>query len=182
MTLDKERLPQSLDSDRRRAFITDGAIHLVNKQSCNKLLLQLYSKYKNDENLVKLCYAEPIVFRPSIVIDDEFDVPYIEDDFQELRIANVFFRQIGPCSRCKTTSLNWNFNIRHPNLEPFTTLCQVRKHHQYGPCFGTYIQPDIVTTKEQYKELLPDYPEIKDRSFGPTAIIKKGDFLMVRKK
>ena len=39
MTLDKERLPQALDSDRRSAFVTDGAIHLVNKQSCNKLLL-----------------------------------------------------------------------------------------------------------------------------------------------
>jgi hypothetical protein len=52
----------------------------------------LFSKYKNDENLVKLCYAEPIVFRPSIVINDEYDVPYVEDDFQELRIANVFFR------------------------------------------------------------------------------------------
>ena len=31
--------------------------------------------------MMKLCSAEPIIFRPSIVIDEEFDVPYCEDEY-----------------------------------------------------------------------------------------------------
>lgn len=54
------------------------------------------------------------MFRASFVIDEENDEPYCEDEFQELRIANVMFRQIGPCQRCKTVTLNWSLNNRHP--------------------------------------------------------------------
>ena len=100
--------------------------------------------------MLAMANADVPTFRPNFMIDEEFDEPFCEDEFQEVRIANILFRQTGPCQRCKTTSLNWRNNIRHPKLEPFTTICQIRKHHKLGPIFGTYIQPDIIETKEQF--------------------------------
>ena len=41
--------------------------------------------------------AEVKIFRPTFVIDEEDDAAYCEEEFQELRIANVMFRQVGPC-------------------------------------------------------------------------------------
>lgn len=90
------------------------------------------------------------------------------------------FRQIGPCKRCKTVTLNWTLNMRHPMNEPYSTLNQIRKHHKWGPIFGIYLQPDIIETKEQFKELLPDYPEPNDRSLGKSGIIKQGDSFKLR--
>ena len=82
-----------------------------------------------------------------------------------MRIGNTMFRQVGPCQRCKTTSLNWKFNCRDPNMEPYTILTQIRKHHKWGPIFGTYIQPDIIGRKEDFKEILgPKYEIPNDRS------------------
>ena len=89
----------------------------------------LYNKYRDDEDLLRQCNSEVRTFRPSFVINEVHDDAYCEEEFQELRIGNVMFRQIGPCRRCKTTSLNWVRNERHPKMEPYTTLCQARKHH-----------------------------------------------------
>lgn len=86
-------------------------------------------------------HADVNTFRPTFVIDEK---AYCEDEFQEMRIANIMFRQLGPCQRCKTTSLNWKRNERDPNLEPFSTICEIRNHPKFGPIFGTYIQPEII--------------------------------------
>jgi len=101
-------------------------------------------KYANDPQNLELVNAEVEVFRPTFVIDEEMpdDGPlkadeqgtlihkYYEDEFKEMRIANMMFRQIGPCIRCKTVTLNWQKNIRHP---------QVRKHNKMGQLFGIYL-------------------------------------------
>ena len=123
MTLDNTRLPTARDEDRRGAFITDAALHLINQQSCQSLAMNMYTKYKDDKEMIEMVNTDIPTFRPTFVINEEMDEPYCEDEFQELRIANIMFRQIGPCIRCKTTSLNGKLNIRHPNMEPYTTIC-----------------------------------------------------------
>lgn len=67
-------------------------------------------------------------------------------------------------------------------MEPYTIISQIRKHHQWGPIFGTYIQPDIIGRKEDFKEILgPKYEVPNDRSIQPgSSILKKGDKIMLR--
>ena len=132
--------------------------------------------------MLGLAVADIPTFRPNIVINEEYDEPYCEDEFQEMRIGNIMLRQLGPCKRCKTTSLIWRLNMRHPLLEPYTTICKIRKHHKFGPIFGTYIQPDIIETSQQFKELLPDHDEITDRPYGEVGIIRQGDIMHIRER
>ena len=116
-------------------------------------------KYKDDSKMLELVKPEVRVFRPSFVIDIDgseremanstteegtLKHKYIEDEFCQLRLKNVLFRQIGPCIRCKTTTLNWEKNIRHPLNEPYRTLQDVRHHDKMGQLFGIYLQPEII--------------------------------------
>lgn len=98
-----------------------------------------FNKYKDNEEVLRMNNCEVRTFRPSIVINEPDEEPFCEEEFQQLRVANVMLRQIGPCKRCKTTSLNWARNERHPEMEPYTLLNQARKHHKYGPIFGIYL-------------------------------------------
>ena len=43
-------------------------------------------KYKNDPDIENLVNAEVATFRPSIVINEEYEEPYIEEEFSEMRI------------------------------------------------------------------------------------------------
>ena len=61
-----------------------------------------------------------------------------------------------------------------------STIMQVRKHHKLGPIFGIYLQPEMIPTKEDFKKLLPGYPEVTDRSFGTEGIVKTGDAFKLR--
>ena len=73
--------------------------------------------------------ADVSCFRPNFVIDEEYDEPFCEDEFLEIRIANVMMRQVGPRRCNEALSLLWGTKMRHPNKEPFKTLNVVRKHH-----------------------------------------------------
>ena len=90
--LDKQK-----ETDRRIAFITDAAIHVCNQTSINDLGLKLMNKYKDDEELFRQVNSEARTFRPSIVLNELDDDAYCEEEFQELRLGNIMFRQIGPC-------------------------------------------------------------------------------------
>ena len=43
--IDKDRFEGSRPNDRRAGFLTDGAIHLINNQSCQDLIMSMYKKY-----------------------------------------------------------------------------------------------------------------------------------------
>ena len=43
-----------------------------------------------------------------------------------------------------------------------------------------YLQPDVIETKEQFKELLPNFEAPTDRSFGESAVIKRTDTFKLR--
>ena len=66
------------------------------------------------------------------------DEAWAEEEFQELRVENILFRQIGPCQRCKATSLCPKEFGRSDKMEPYNTLVALRKHPKLGPLFGVY--------------------------------------------
>jgi uncharacterized protein YcbX len=92
MHIDKESYIYALETDRRASFLTDGAISLLNNQSCQQLVLGMYNKYVESREYIQMANADIPTFRPNIVIDEEFDEMYCEDEFHEMRIANIMFR------------------------------------------------------------------------------------------
>jgi uncharacterized protein YcbX len=173
MTLDEKRLPFSLKTDVRNAFISDAPIHICNVQSIKAMEESIRTKYVDQPDIFASKDVDVLTFRPSFLID--YPEAYSEDEFFELRIANVLFRLLGPCQRCKTTSLNWRLNSRDDLMEPYMTICKERKHPKFGPIFGTYLKPDIIKSEDDFASILPNFEIPKDRSFGTTGIIKKGD-------
>ena len=65
---------------------------MCNEESFKALSMTLYNKYREDEELLKQCNSEARTFRPSFVINEPHEEAYVEEEFQELRIANVMFR------------------------------------------------------------------------------------------
>lgn len=51
--LDHDRLYKSQDDDRKGAFITDAALHLVNTESVKDLQMILMNKYRHSEELLR---------------------------------------------------------------------------------------------------------------------------------
>lgn len=80
-TIDRSRLPDSLEEDRRHAFVTDAAIHVINQQSIASLTLDLYYKYRDDAEAIKNLSVDLNTFRPTFVIDEELDEPYCEEEY-----------------------------------------------------------------------------------------------------
>jgi hypothetical protein len=142
--------------------------------------MSMYNVYANDHEMIQMANADIPTFRPNLHIDEEYDDTFCEDEFLEMRVANIMLRQIGPGYSDEQHSLNWRTNSRHPKNEPYNIVTMSRRHHKMGPIFGTYFVPDIIETKEQFKELLPDHDMVTDRSFGTIGIIKKGDSLNIR--
>ena len=54
--------------------------------------MNLFNKYKDDPDMLGLAVADIPTFRPNIVINEEYDEPYCEDEFQEMRIGNIMLR------------------------------------------------------------------------------------------
>ena len=98
----------------------------------------MHSKYYNSSTEKEDMNTEfdAQLFRPNIVIDSDDVVsiskggrkrdsgqPFCEDEIKYAKLKNgLYLRLIGPCLRCKTTSINWQKRIRDPNLEPYKTI------------------------------------------------------------
>ena len=95
MTTHRDRLPKLLEEDLRRAFLTDAAIHLINRKSIEALTKSVKSRYQDDPNFCETVDTGENVFRPTFVIDN--GEAYSEEEINEVRLNNVMFRQVGPC-------------------------------------------------------------------------------------
>ena len=177
--MNTQRLPFAHKEDRRGNFICDAPLHLCNLASIKQIETKVKEKFKDKPAQLKTKNVDVLTFRPNFLIDEA--KPYVEDEFIEMRIANVLFRNLGPTHRCKTTSINWKLNIKDEQLEPYTTVVEERNHEKFGPVFGTYPQPVIIPTESEFKSILRGYEVPKDRSFGETAIIKSSDSFKLRK-
>lgn len=180
--IDHKRLPKSQDVDKRRAFITDAAVHVINLKSIEALREGLREKYKDDPEAFDDIDTGVEVFRPTFVVDME--EPFKEEELQELRIENTMLRQLGPCIRCKTTSLNWVKNMRNPNMEPYMYFTQKRRSKGLGPIFGIYVQPKLINTSEEFEELLPGFkkPDPSRYLREGAGVVTAQDSFRVRKQ
>jgi uncharacterized protein YcbX len=77
-------------------------------------------------------------FRPNIVI--ESDEPFIEGTWKTIRIGDVSYSLVKPCSRCLVTTIDQETGEKHPTMEPLKTLATFRKFPG-GLMFGENIIP-----------------------------------------
>ncbi|AZF06545.1 MOSC domain-containing protein [Pseudomonas sp. R5-89-07] len=84
---------------------------------------------------------EMLRFRPNLVI--EGGEAFAEDGWKRLRIGDVEFRVVKPCSRCVLTTIDPQTGERSPDREPFATL-QAYRSTEKGAMFGQNLVNDGV--------------------------------------
>ncbi|WPN96731.1 MOSC domain-containing protein [Pseudomonas sp. MUP55] len=82
---------------------------------------------------------EMLRFRPNLVI--EGGDAFAEDGWKRLRIGEVEFRVVKPCSRCILTTIDPQTGERSPDREPFATL-QAYRGTDKGAMFGQNLVND----------------------------------------
>ena len=147
-------IPKALPEDRSAAFITTASVHVVNRKSCEELRKMIEKEYKGQPHLLEGIETSELLFRPTFAIKS--DRAWSEEEYQQLRIKNMMFRQIGPCQRCKSTLMSLEKNERQKLSEPYMTINKLRKHPTLGGIFGVYYQPDIIQTTDYFEILMPD--------------------------
>ncbi len=78
-------------------------------------------------------------FRPNVVVSG--CGPYAEDDWRRLRIGEVEFEGVKPCSRCIFTTIDPDTGEKDPNMEPLRTLGSYRRRQEGGVYFGRNLIP-----------------------------------------
>ncbi|SFG70424.1 MOSC domain-containing protein [Neptunomonas qingdaonensis] len=73
-------------------------------------------------------------FRPNLVASG--NLPFAEDDWQEIQIGEVRFTVHSPCERCKLTTLPPHSIEFNPHQEPLRTMLKYRRAHEGGALFG----------------------------------------------
>ncbi len=73
-------------------------------------------------------------FRPNLVVAGT--EPYAEDRWRTLRIGNVPFEVVKPCSRCVLTTVSVGLGRKHPAAEPLRTLQGYRSGENGDVDFG----------------------------------------------
>ncbi|MBA1302532.1 MOSC domain-containing protein [Pseudomonas carnis] len=78
-------------------------------------------------------------FRPNLVIEGA--EAFAEDGWKRLRIGDVEFRVVKPCSRCILTTVDPQTGERSPDREPFATL-ETYRQTEKGAMFGQNLVND----------------------------------------
>jgi uncharacterized protein YcbX len=84
---------------------------------------------------------EMLRFRPNLVI--EGSTAFAEDGWKRIRIGDVEFRVVKPCSRCILTTVDPHTGERSADREPLATLQQYRAQAD-GAMFGQNLVNDGV--------------------------------------
>ncbi|KAJ8679324.1 hypothetical protein QAD02_015111 [Eretmocerus hayati] len=87
----------------------------------------------------------PLNFRPNFVVKGP--EAFEEDTWEWLKIGNVIFRNIRPCTRCIFTTIDPENGTKDPKFEPLKTLRkyreikdpEVRKHTLGSPVMGIHL-------------------------------------------
>jgi len=82
---------------------------------------------------------EMLRFRPNLVI--EGSEAFAEDGWKRVRIGDVEFRVVKPCSRCILTTIDPQTGVRDEQREPLATLMTYRKQAE-GTMFGQNLVND----------------------------------------
>ena len=82
---------------------------------------------------------EMLRFRPNLVIEGA--EAFAEDNWKRIRIGEVEFRVVKPCSRCILTTIDPQTGVRSDDREPFATLQKYRAREE-GAMFGQNLVND----------------------------------------
>ncbi|VVO20622.1 MOSC domain-containing protein [Pseudomonas fluorescens] len=82
---------------------------------------------------------EMLRFRPNLVI--EGSEAYAEDGWKRIRIGDIEFRVVKPCSRCILTTIDPQTGERNADREPLATLQKYRSQED-GAMFGQNLVND----------------------------------------
>lgn len=82
---------------------------------------------------------EMLRFRPNLVIEGTH--AYAEDSWKRIRIGDVEFRVVKPCSRCILTTVDPQTGLRSDDREPLATLQKYRAQEE-GAMFGQNLVND----------------------------------------
>lgn len=104
--------------DQRVSFADAFPILLTNESSLGDLNRRLVNEVPMER------------FRPNMVIEGA--EAFAEDDWKQLRIGELIFHCVKPCSRCIMTTIDEQAKT---NKEPLATLATYRKN-EFGVCFG----------------------------------------------
>ena len=104
-------------------------------------------------------------FRPNIVVNN--CEAFAEDTWQHIRIGEVEFEIVKPCTRCIFTTINPQTGEKHQQQEPLKTLMSYRQIESGDVIFGQNL---VALNQGQIKQ--GDQVEVLKRQ-PPPAIIKK---------
>jgi uncharacterized protein YcbX len=130
-TAQKVRLVRMSDNA-KRAFSEKFPDQTVRFTDGKPLLVVSAASMKGLEDRMKSAVSVSR-FRPNIVVDQV--LPHAEDNWSGFKVGSLEFQSVGPCSRCKITTV-------HPltgemGEEPLKTLGTYRKQEK-GIYFGQY--------------------------------------------
>lgn len=108
---------------------------LTNTASLDDLNHRLEKKYPDENQQIPM-----IRFRPNIVVKS--DRPFIEDTWKTIKIGQVKFRLVKPCSRCIITTTDQITGERNKLKEPLATLSDFRTFKNQGIMFGQNVLPE----------------------------------------
>ncbi|XP_066589167.1 mitochondrial amidoxime reducing component 2-like [Prorops nasuta] len=92
--------------------------------------------------------VEPVInlcFRMNFVVKGA--QPYDEDFWDWVKVGDLIFRNLQPCTRCINTTVDPDLGIKHPKTEPLRTLKtyrqitdpELRKHTGDSPIMGIHL-------------------------------------------
>jgi uncharacterized protein YcbX len=137
------------------------------------------NKCLNANDISDLVVGET-AFRPNIFVTETKN-PYAEDSWMYVRIGNCLFRNTGPCTRCKTITIDPKTGKFHSHGEPLKTLKQIRsspnpeERKVYGdaPFFGINLGVDICGTIKVGDKVFVGVPSPKNHSWISENILSK---------
>lgn len=119
----------------------DPSVPILYQDQTPALLLNEYSVEALNGRLAADAQITYRNFRPNILVRAGGGA-WAEDAWQEFRLGAIRFYKCKPCTRCTLTTVIPERGVKHPGLEPFTTLKTFRvppeTEHLYGdsPLFG----------------------------------------------
>jgi uncharacterized protein YcbX len=125
-------------------FGKDSSRYVKNRNAqvafSDKSPLSLVSQASLDD-LNQRCssFIDMAQFRQNVIVND--CVPFAEDAWQHIRIGEVEFEVIKPCSRCVFTTVDPVTAQKHPTREPFATLKSYRRTAKSDVLFGQHLVP-----------------------------------------
>ncbi|XP_050508403.1 mitochondrial amidoxime-reducing component 1-like isoform X2 [Diabrotica virgifera virgifera] len=81
-------------------------------------------------------------FRPNILVDDDNLEPFLEDQWEYLKIGDVIFKNVLECVRCLLTTVDMDKGVLRSDREPLRTLGTYRVSNgpKKDPLMGIFLE------------------------------------------